>query len=83
MQLPILPYVLIVMTVVGSYLISTVVFDAFWQDWTGEERNTEKPPFYWWFNGFCTFASFQIGTFNILFLWFSYWDANRRIWLMR
>ena len=76
-------YLILGLSVISSYLWSTVMFDAYWEEWKGEERDTDKPPMFWWFNGICLFATLQLGMVNGLFLWFSYWDAKRRIWLMR
>ena len=43
----------------------------------------EKPELYWWFNGVCLMLTIAMGIPNCLFLWFAFWDANRRIWLMK
>ena len=74
---------LINLLVFSSYLIATVVLDAKWEDWTEEERDTEKPEYFWLFNSMCLFNSYLIGTINSSFLWFAFWDSRRRIWLMR
>jgi len=44
---------------------------------------TQKNAYYWWYNGLCIFATFVNGALNGMFLWFAYWDAKRRIWIMR
>lgn len=67
----------------ASYLIGTIVLDYKGADWTGELRETEKPPRYWAFNILCFFLIFITTAMNALFLWFAFWDANRRIYLMR
>ena len=33
-------YLLATLLITGSYLMSTVVFDIYWEDWTGELRET-------------------------------------------
>ena len=76
-------YLFAVLFITGSYLISTVVFDIYWEDWTGEPRETEKHPLFWYYNVSCLAGTIWLGFANSIFLWFSFWDANRRIWLMR
>ena len=83
LQLSRLLYSIFLILITGSYLISTIIFDIFYTEWNGELRETEKPPFYWWFNMSCFLGTFHMVTANSIFLWFSFWDANRRIWLMR
>ena len=61
-----------------SYLASVV-----WFDWTDEDRDLEKPPLFWWFNLVCITNTLWVSLLNYLFLWFAYWDATRRIWLMK
>ena len=46
-------------------------------------RDKEKPPRFWAFNICCFMVTFILAGMNGLFLWFAFWDSNRRIYLMR
>lgn len=69
---------IVAMMVSASYLIAAQVLDS-----VDESRATEKPKMYWLFNIWCLLATSMPAVANALFLWFAFWDANRRIYLMR
>ena len=76
-------YMLGSMLVFSSHFAAKLILDEKYEDWTGIEREKERPPLFWWFNCMCLFATLLNGIPNGMFLWFAFWDANRRIWLMR
>ena len=43
----------------------------------------EKPPRFWAFNIMCFMETFILTSVNGMFLWFAFWDSNRRIYLMQ
>ena len=81
MNLPLLT--LGIMIISGSYLMTIIVLDSKSEDWFGIERNMEKPKRFWLFNILNLMVTIMLGAVNSTFLWFAYWDANRRIYLMR
>ena len=74
---------MVVMMISGSYMLATVVLDYKQEAWFGELRDKEKPPRFWAFNICCFMVTFILAGMNGLFLWFAFWDSNRRIYLMR
>ena len=67
----------------ASYLLTIVMLDYKSEDWFGIERDIEKPKRFWLFNILNIFVTITLGIVNLTFLWFAFWDANRRIYLMR
>ena len=71
------------MIVGGSYLMTIIMLDSKSEDWFGIERDVSKPKRFWLFNILNMIVTIMLGVVNLTFLWFAYWDANRRIYLMR
>ena len=76
-------YCLLILIISGSYLFTMLILDNYGEELIGVERAAERPPLFWWYHILCFLNTFFNGTLNMLFIWFAFWDANRRIWLMR
>ena len=61
----------------------TVVRDYTWEESDDEERETKRSTLFWVYNGACFLLSYMLSNLNMSFLWYAFWDANRRIYLMR
>lgn len=83
MTLSNIPINLLNILTAASYFIAAVVFYAKQEDWTEEERDKEKPEYFWLFNSLCFILIWILGGMNSNLLWFAFCDAKRRIWLMR
>ena len=69
--------------IAASSVLSTIVIDYKWEDWSDELRETERPAKFWIFNALCFMLNAFLTPINGQFLWYAFWDANRRISLMR
>ena len=69
----------------SSHLIATLVFDSKKEDWDwiDSERDTDRTIKWWVFNLTIVMNTFIFTVLQALFLWFAFWDANRRIYLMK
>lgn len=73
----------ITMMISASYMIAILVFDYKWEDWSDTERDTERTTMWWVFNVLCFMTTYIMTFMNGSFLWYAFWDANRRIFLMK
>ena len=86
-QFSILFYNLTVLLICCSHLIATLVLDYKANDWSEleglSERKTDKNLEFWVFHVSCIICTFIYFIANTLFLWYAFWEANRRVMMMR
>ena len=64
----------------SSYLITLVILDRVADD---SERTDNRSKYFWYYHGIGTFLTFALLAMDAIFLWFAFWDAYRRIYLMK
>merc|ERR1712151_403587 len=76
-------FVAIIMVVSSSYMVTALILDWKWEDWNLPERDTDRSLIWWIYNILCIISTTFLAQVNLSFLWAGYWDANRRITIMR
>ena len=79
-QLNLLLFVLLNLFFATLYLVTTVILDKTSDD---PERLENRSKYYWYYHGIGTFLTFALLAMDAIFLWFAFWDAYRRIYLMK
>ena len=68
------------MMIASSYLITVTVLDKYSDD---PERTENRSKYFWYYLGIATFNISALLMMDFVFLWFAFWDAYRRIYLMK
>ena len=79
-QINLMLFMLLNMLISSSHLIALVVVDKVSDD---SERTDNRSKFFWYYHGISAFNNSILLMFDGLFLWFAFWDAYRRIYLMK
>ena len=67
----------------ASYMIASAVIDNIGEDWQGNEKSTDRTWKWRVYNTLCVLVTFVMNGANAEFLWNAFWDANRRITIMK
>ena len=62
------------------YLITSAILDKASDD---SERTDNRSKYFWYYNGVAVFLTVALLFMDTIFLWFAFWDAYRRIYLMK
>ena len=68
------------MIIASSHLITMIVLDENSED---PERTENRSKYFWYYHGIAAFNCTALLFMDFLFLWFAFWDAYRRIYLMK
>ena len=73
-------FTLLNMLITCTYLISIIVIDRVGDDL---ERTENRSVLFWYYHGITTLNTTALVVMDFGFLWFAFWDAFRRIYLMK
>ena len=73
-------FILLNLFLASVYLVTSVILDRTSDD---TERLDNRSKYYWYYHGIGTFLTFALLAMDAIFLWFAFWDAYRRIYLMK
>ena len=73
-------FMMLNMLITCTYLISVIVIDRVSDD---SERTDKRSKFFWYYLGITTLNTTALVFMDFGFLWFAFWDAYRRIYLMK
>ena len=68
------------MIIAFSYLITMIVLD---KNSDNPERMENRSKYFWYYHGIAAFNTGALLMMDFVFLWFAFWDAYRRIYLMK
>lgn len=75
--------IVIALVVSACHIFVSLILDYKWEDWTGEARPEERSYKWWIYSVCCAMVTTTYCMANFSFLYFSSWDAERKIGLMR
>lgn len=82
-QKPTIIWMLTLLLASASYMITSAVLDHIGEDWSDTEKYTERTWKWRVYNVLCLITTFFMNSANAEFLWNAFWDANRRITIMK